>query len=53
MILGELLQYLPKNINMDVRVVKGEKDISIAEGVTCRVKEITPTGRYAMKVIVE
>ena len=53
MTLGELLRLLPKHVNIDVRVVRNEKDISIAEGVTCKVKEITPAGRYAMKVIVE
>ncbi len=52
MILGELLRHLPKHVNIDVRVVRNEKDISIAEGVTSEVLEIEPVEKHKLKVTV-
>lgn len=52
MTLGELLSRLPKNVNTDVRVVRNEKDISIAEGVTLEVLEVDPVDKHKLKVTV-
>lgn len=53
MTLGELLRVLPNTQHIEVRVLKGENEITIARGVTMEVDEVTPTDRNKLKVVVK
>lgn len=48
MTVADLINVLPAEVK--VRVVKNEKDISIAEGLTLTIKEALPTAKNKMTI---